>query len=179
MKMKSIAMATFMVLGSVSAANAADQGHGKVTFKGAIIDAPCSISPDSIDQTVELGQISNIALVDGGKSSPRSFDIALENCDVTGLTKKGVKVTFTGAAASFDTTNQTLGIVGTGAGAGVQITNGGGNVITLGTPTALQTIQNNNNTLRFSAYLMGNGGDIATITPGDFSSVADFTLSYE
>lgn len=178
MKMKTVAMATLMALGSVFAANAADQGHGKVTFKGAIIDAPCSISPDSIDQTVELGQISNMALVDGGKSSPRTFDIALENCDVTNLTK-GVQLTFTGAAASFDATNKTLGIVGTGAGAGVQITNGAGNVLTLGTPTPFQNIQDGNNTLRFSAYLMGNGGDIATITPGDFSSVADFTLSYE
>ncbi|EMF4673835.1 type 1 fimbrial protein [Providencia stuartii] len=176
--MKTIAMATFMALGLASAANAADQGHGKVTFKGSIIDAPCSISPDSIDQTVELGQISNMALVDGGKSSPRIFDIALENCDVTNLTK-GVQLTFTGAAASFDTTNKTLGIVGTGAGAGVQITNGSGNVITLGTATPFQNIQDGNNTLRFSAYLMGNGGDISTITPGDFSSVADFTLSYE
>ena len=69
---------------------AADMGHGKVNFKGSIIDAPCSISPDSIDQTVELGQISNMALVDGGKSSPRSFDIALENCDITAL-EKGVE----------------------------------------------------------------------------------------
>ncbi len=59
MKIKSIAMATLLVLGGASAANAADQGHGKVTFKGAIIEAPCSIAPESIDQTIELGQISN------------------------------------------------------------------------------------------------------------------------
>ncbi|MDR2227049.1 MULTISPECIES: fimbrial protein [Providencia] len=157
---------------------AADMGHGKVTFKGSIIDAPCSISPDSIDQTVELGQISNIALVSGGKSSPRAFDIALENCDVTAL-KTGVQLTFSGAAASFDNTNKTLGIVGTGSGAGIQITNGSGNVVVLGKPTPFQNIQDGNNTLRFSAYLMGNGGDIKTITAGEFSSVADFTLSYE
>lgn len=42
-------------------ANAADQGHGTVTFTGSIIDAPCSIAPESIDQTVNLGQISNVA----------------------------------------------------------------------------------------------------------------------
>ncbi|MEX9806623.1 fimbrial protein, partial [Proteus mirabilis] len=131
----------------------ADMGHGKVNFKGSIIDAPWSISPDSIDQTVELGQISNVALVGGGKSSPRTFDIALENCDMTGF-DKGVQLTFSGAAASFDDKNQTLGIVGTGAGAGVQITNGSGNIITLGTPTPFQNIQDGKNTLRFSAYLV-------------------------
>lgn len=178
MKLKSIAMVTFVALGLVSAANAADRGHGKVTFKGAIIDAPCSISPDSVDQTVDLGQISNMALVSGGKSTPRIFDITLENCDVNKLTK-GVQLTFTGASAAFDPSNKTLGIVGTGAGAGVQITNGSGEVITLGTATPFQHIQDGINTLRFSAYLKGNGGDISTITPGDFSSVADFTLAYE
>ncbi|MEM7862902.1 fimbrial protein [Morganella morganii] len=185
MKIKSVAISTILALGLVSAANAEDaqiipdHGHGKVTFKGAIIDAPCSISPDSIDQTVELGQISNMALVGGGKSTPRPFDINLENCNVEKLAKKGVKLTFTGAAASFDDQNTTLGIVGTGAGAGVQITDGSGEVIKLGTATPLQGIQNGYNTLRFSAYLKGNGGDIDTITAGEFSSVADFTLSYE
>ena len=178
MKMKSIAMATFMALGLASAANAADQGHGKVTFKGAIIDAPCSISPSSIDQTVELGQISNMALVDGGKSTPRPFEITLENCDITKLTK-GVQLTFTGASAAFDEDNKTLGIVGTGSGAGVQITSGNGEVVTINTATPFQQIQDGSNTLQFSAYLKGNGGDVSTITAGEFSSVADFTLSYE
>ncbi|MGJ3356018.1 fimbrial protein [Providencia sp. Je.9.19] len=178
MKLKALAVATITSLGLISTAMAADQGHGKVIFKGAIIDAPCSISPSSIDQTVELGQISNMALVDGGKSTPRPFEIILENCDITNLTN-GVELTFGGTTASFDNTNQTLGIVGVGAGAGVQITNGSGNVVTFGTAAPFQQVQNGNNTLIFAAYLKGNGGDISTITAGDFSSVADFTLSYE
>ncbi|APJ70078.1 PixA protein [Escherichia coli] len=33
-----------------SAANAADQGQGKVNFKGTVIDAPCGIAPESADQ---------------------------------------------------------------------------------------------------------------------------------
>ncbi|MDU7495919.1 MAG: hypothetical protein E7K97_20590 [Providencia rettgeri] len=61
----------------------------------------------------------------------------------------------------------------------MQITNGGGNVITLGTLTPFQNIQDGNNTLHFSAHLMGNADDIKTITAGEFSSVAGFTLSYE
>lgn len=178
MKIKSIAMATLLVLGGASAANAADQGHGKVTFKGAIIEAPCSIAPESIDQTIELGQISNMDLADGGKSSPKAFEIALQNCNVSSLTK-GVQLTFTGASAAFDEDNKTLGIVGTGSGAGVQITSGNGEVVTINTATPFQQIQDGSNTLQFSAYLKGNGGDVSTITAGEFSSVADFTLSYE
>lgn len=176
MNIKAIAffISTTLMMGSTYAA---DKGHGKITFKGSIIDAPCSISPDSIDQTVDLGQISNMALVDGGKSSPRPFDIALQHCDITNL-KNGITLTFNGTAASFDASKKTLGIAGTGAGAGVQITNSAGNVLTLGTATPFQQLQHGNNTLRLAAYLVGNGGDIKTITAGEFSSVADFTLSY-
>lgn len=71
MNTKKIAFIAAMLSGAVMAnANAADQGHGKVTFTGSIIDAPCSISPDSIDQTVSLGQISNAALANSGTSTP-------------------------------------------------------------------------------------------------------------
>ncbi|WP_162873675.1 fimbrial protein, partial [Klebsiella pneumoniae] len=65
-----------------------------------IIDAPCSIAPESIDQTVDLGQVSNVALKNGGKSNPRPFEIKLEQCDITTL--KTVKTTFSGVASSTD-----------------------------------------------------------------------------
>ncbi|HHN8583815.1 TPA: fimbrial protein [Providencia rettgeri] len=174
MKIKSIAMGTFLALGLASAANAADMGHGKVTFKGSIITAPCSIHPDSIDQTVELGQIADSTLAESGKSTPRTFNILLEKCKIDTL--KNVQLTFSGAAASFDSTKKTLGISGDATGAGVQITNGAGQVITLGTASPLQLIQEGNNTLQFAAYLIGDG-DKATV--GEFSSVADFTLNYQ
>lgn len=176
--MRKIILGALISSAMCSSVFAADAGNGRINFTGAIIDAPCSIAPESVDQTVDLGQVSNVALADGGKSTPRPFEIALENCDVSSLSN-GVSLTFTGAAASFDTTNKILGIVGTAAGAGIQITSGSGKVVELATPTAYQTLQNGNNTLLLSAYLMGNGGDISTITPGDFTSVANFTLDYQ
>lgn len=36
----------------------ANQGQGKITFTGSIIDAACSISPETSDQEVSLGQIA-------------------------------------------------------------------------------------------------------------------------
>ena len=38
-----------VALGSFISGNAlaSDQGSGKITFKGVIIDAPCNIAPDS------------------------------------------------------------------------------------------------------------------------------------
>jgi type 1 fimbria pilin len=154
----------------------ADQGHGKVTFTGAIIDAPCSISPDSVDQTVELGQISNVALKDGGKSTPRNFSIDLENCVFSGEDAKNkVSATFTGMESAAN--NGLLGITGTASGASVAITDGSGALIKLGQATKDQALQNGNNTLSFAAYMQGDGAS-ATIVEGDFQSVADFTLAY-
>ncbi|MHA3276947.1 fimbrial protein, partial [Yersinia pseudotuberculosis] len=51
---KSVLVAAVLSL-SAFAANAADQGKGKVTFTGSIIEAPCSITSEAADQVVELG----------------------------------------------------------------------------------------------------------------------------
>ncbi|MEN5283223.1 fimbrial protein [Serratia marcescens] len=183
MKLNKIMMAAVLAFGVSSVAHAADlqdQGHGTVTFTGAIIDAPCSINPDSVDQTVNLGQISNVALKGGGKSTPRNFFIKLENCDLTttGADKNNtVKLTFTGAASS--AVPGLLGITGTAKGAGIAITDGSGNNIKLGTATDAQTLQDGNNTLSFAAYLQGAAASTTAIVPGEFQSVADFTLAYQ
>ncbi|NDO83189.1 fimbria A protein [Citrobacter sp. NCU1] len=175
MGMKKIAIAVAMVSGmAMGVVHAADQGHGTVTFIGSIIDAPCSISPDSVDQTVKLGEVSSVALKNNGTSKPQAFDIKLEQCDTTTL--KSVQATFTGAPSSGNP--DLLGITGTAKGASIAITNGSGEVITLGSPSPAQTLQDGNNTLAFSAYLQGDGAS-ATIVPGSFQSVADFTLSYQ
>lgn len=179
MKLNKIMLAAVMAFGVSSLANAADQGHGKVTFSGSIIDAPCSISPESMDQTVELGAISNVALKNGGKSTPRNFDIKLENCELT-TTAPGknntVSLTFTGATSAID--SKLLGITGTAKGAGIAITDGSGNDIVLGTKTNAQTLQNGANTLSFAAYLQGANASTGVV-PGEFQSVADFTLAYQ
>ncbi|SFN55191.1 Pilin (type 1 fimbria component protein) [Izhakiella capsodis] len=189
MKLNNFVIATSLVLGMVSFANAAgvntttptptptpptDQGHGTVSFTGDIVASPCSIDPTTLDQTVSLGQISATQLADGGASRPANFQIKLENCNVKSLTDGDVTETFTGAAG----VDGRLGISGTASGASIALTDGAGNLIKLGTATAPQKIQNGNNSLEFAAYLKG---DDATggIVPGEFNSIADFTLSYQ
>lgn len=176
MNMKKVAVAVAIISGmAISAANAADDmGHGKVTFTGSIVSAPCSISPESVDQTVDLGQVSDVALKDGGTSTPKFFDIKLEQCDATTL--KTVAVTFTGAASAAN--KDLLGINGSASGASVAVTDGSGQLVKLGTASPAQTIGNGSNTLEFGAYLMGDGADV-TVVPGSFQTVADFTLEYK
>ncbi|CAI2025700.1 fimbrial protein [Serratia fonticola] len=178
MKLNKIMMVAVVAFGMSSLAHAAvkDQGHGKVTFTGSIIDAPCSISPETIDQTIELGQISKVALKDSGKSTPRNFSIDLENCEVGDKDNNKVTVTFTGMESI--AANGLLGITGTAKGASVAITDGSGKTIELGKATKAQQLQNGNNTLNFAAYMQGDGAS-AAVTEGEFQAVADFTLAYQ
>lgn len=168
----SVVIGMSVFAGVANAANT-DQGHGKITFTGSIIDAPCSIAAKDVEQVIPLGEIANKALEDGGKSEPRPFDIELENCDLG--TIKTVTTTFTGAA---DTNEPTmLGITGSASGAGIVLTDGSSKPITLGKATDGQTLQDGTNTLLFSAYLQGDGA--SSIVPGSFTSVTNFTISYQ
>jgi type 1 fimbria pilin len=183
MKLSKIALAMGLGMSLVSGfANAAassttavgNSGHGTVHFKGEIIDAPCSISPDSVDQTVDLGQVSNSALKGGGQSSPVAFNIKLQNCDIS--TYKTVTATWSGT----ENTEQpgTWGITGTASGAGIVLRDASEKQVVLGQETAPTTLTANDTTIAMSAYLKGNGAS-ATIVPGAFTSAADFVLAYQ
>lgn len=172
MKLNKLIVALGMVMAAGSA-NAADQGHGTITFTGSIIDSPCSITAESVNQTVELGQISNSALNQGLTSAPKEFSIELEQCDASKLTS-GASVAFTGATTGSN--SEMLSITGTAKGAGIVITDRSGSPLKLdGTASATQEINDGSNKLTFAAYVQANG---ESVTPGDFSSTADFTLSY-
>ncbi|ANS41620.1 fimbrial protein [Serratia inhibens] len=179
MKLNKIMMAAVLAFGVASVAQA-DQGHGTVSFTGSIIDAPCSIEPAAMDQTVNLGQVSNATLDKGGKSKAQDFEIKLANC-IPG-TVKTVTTTFSGIAGAVD---GSLGITGSAKGASIVMTDGNTNVIKLGSATTATPLLAGNNTLLFTAYLQGDpkapgeGGADAVIVPGDFKSVANFTLAYQ
>ncbi|OAT24992.1 fimbrial protein [Proteus myxofaciens] len=153
---------------------AADQGRGTIEFYGSIIDAPCSIDPNSDNQRIPLGQVSTTALKDGGRSNSNAFKIKLLQCSTE--TYKTVKTTFTGAEAP-EIKEGALGIEGIAKNAAVVITNAGGTPIKLGEASAPQTLVDGNNDLNFAAYLQGSATEAAV--PGDFTAIATFALSYQ
>ncbi|MFC0228816.1 fimbrial protein [Serratia aquatilis] len=181
MKLTNMALATAiaMTVGMSAFANA-DQGSGKITFTGSIIDAPCSIAPGSLDQVIPLGAVSNVALAANGNtgmSTPQPFTIELQDCVIaTPGTKDRVSVTFTGASSSYDT--DSLGLIGSAQGAYILMSQADGNKVKLYTPTSAQTVINGNNTLAFTAALKG-GGASATIVPGSFQVPTNFVLDYQ
>ena len=117
----------------------------------------------------------------GGISTPRPFDIELENCsfekDANGDPMYNtVKVTFAGGNVPGDMSM--LAISGQAAGAGVRIEDGSGQPVKLLVPTSGRGLGIGNNTLSFSAYLE-KISTVTNVTPGDFEAVTNFTLAYE
>jgi type 1 fimbria pilin len=173
-KLMAVSILSLGMVGSVYAV--ADQGHGKAAMVGSIVSTQptCSLSPESVDQTIDFGQIADTVLQAGngsGKSTPRNFSINLENCEAGG--GNSVNVTFSGAAGK----DGRLGISGTASGASIAFTDGAGEVIKLDQPSKSFALQNGNNILSFAAYLQGDGVP-GNIKPGDYQAVANFTLNY-
>lgn len=55
--------------------------HGDVSFSGAVIAAPCRISMDSLEQTIDLGVLPNSLFHNvGDRSQPIPFRIRLQDC---------------------------------------------------------------------------------------------------
>lgn len=158
-----------------ASAMAAEQGQGTVTFKGSIIAAPCSISQDTANQTVDLGSVSSKVLKSKGVSAPRQFHIKLEGCELD--TEKTVTAAFNGIADGDNLKMQG----GTAAGATINIQDYTGvpvkiNNVTGSTPLA---ISNGENIMHFSAYLAAPKDSATEVRTGSFNSVASFVLAYQ
>ncbi len=165
--------AVAVTLVSFGANAAKNQGNGTVNFKGEIIDAPCGIAPESADQSIDFGQISRAHLNSGGISVKKDVNIKLIHCDLGSgdKAKKGVNVTFSGATV--DAARKMLGASDTGAGI-VMVAQDGKEVV-FGTPGAAIPLTNGNNTLHYQAWVKKAG---VSVTEGEFTTVAGFTLAY-
>jgi len=125
---------------------------GDVHFAGQVVDAACSVSADSRDQTVEMGQIRNTEFTSlGDWEDPVPFQIKLEDCATT--VSHSVGVLFTGVS---DDKDPQVFNVGWGAGAargvGIGIFDAAGNLLTPDTaPVWYAPLQDGENILSYTA----------------------------
>ncbi|MDR0218426.1 MAG: type 1 fimbrial protein [Enterobacteriaceae bacterium] len=168
-----------MVLGlgvalTAGAANAADQGHGKVRFHGSIVDAPCTLKSNDIN--VYMGEISNqVLLAKDGASPDKKFKIELEGCTIA--TKKEVRASFDGMTVEGN--KKLLAISGTAKGAGIEITPVSNNhALALDySDEVVQPLLDGNNDMDFTARVKRDGTE--NIVPGTFEAIATFALNYQ
>lgn len=176
MQIKNLLAVLFLTTIAFSSATMAE-GNGRVTVSGSIIktQTSCSLAPESLDQTIALGQVADAALLENngsGKSTVQRFNIQLEDCEVSG--GNSVTVTFVGVEGK----EGRLGITGTASGASVALADGSGNMLELGKPSKSISLQNGNNILPFTVYLQGDGVP-GNIKAGDYQAAAGFMLNFQ
>lgn len=175
MKANKLALTLAVAMGmAVGVANAGTPGGtGSVNFKGQIVDAPCTIKPDSTNQDVEMGAVT-VKTLEAGRSSNVPFELHLESCDITGAAKTAA-IIFDGVRAETGKDDM-LALNGSAKGAGLGIVDKMGNDLTLGAEADLGNLIAGDNTLNFTAYL--NKTATGSVTPGSFTSIANFTMMY-
>ena len=168
------------VIMSTFGANAADEGQGVVNFKGTVVDSPCGISADTADQSIDFGQISKSTLSSGGISAQKNLDIKLTKCDVNALTK-GVQITFTGnTVSSVDkegTSSSVATELATSGPTNTAVVINNGSDVKFGTASDFIQIGEGDSTLQFQTWVKQATGK--TVSAGDFTAIANFTLSYQ
>ncbi len=176
------AVAMAVVSFGAYAAPTIPQGQGKVTFNGTVVDAPCSISQKSADQSIDFGQLSKSFLEAGGVSKPMDLDIELVNCDITAFkggngAKKGtVKLAFTGPIVNGH--SDELDTNG-GTGTAIVVQGAGKNVVFDGSEGDANTLKDGENVLHYTAVVKKSSAVGAAVTEGAFSAVANFNLTYQ
>jgi len=176
---------SFFKLAALAAvAGALSQGamaaDGTINFTGEIVDAPCSISPNSQNMTVPLGKVARTVL-DGGKgkkATPAKFTIDLLGC---GATAKGATVSFTGTPDLDDATTLRLANAGqvgvtTASGVAIELGDSAATKIPLGSESAQYVLGQGDNALKFQAVYVSTKD---TVTVGPANSVAQFTVNYK
>jgi len=165
-----------LILASAGSWAATTVTGGTVNFEGSVVDAACAVSADSIDQTVQMGQVRTAALADAGATaSSVPFNITLEDCDST--VSSSAAVTFSGVASADDATVLAAG-QGSGAAQNVaiKIYDNSGSAVNLGELSATTTLLDGTNTLPFVAKYFT---PVGSATAGDASAQATFTMTYE
>lgn len=182
-----LAATASLVMGMATSAWAGNN-TAKVTFTGKIVDAPCSVTLATQDQTIDMGQdIGNGSLAGGNKSEPVEFQVDLRGCSFT--TEKNMNVVFTpgdGTSTAVGATDN-LALMNTNgsgpiANASLVLADAHEAVIKLGdTYTQALALDGtgigaSEQSLHFQAWLVGAA--TGTVGTGEFSSAAKVTISY-
>lgn len=149
----------------------------EIEFRGTVVARACNIAPESVDQSVDMDTVLVKTLYRYGHDRTWPFYINLTDCKTN--IYKTATVTFTGIEDS-ELTGK-LAVNNGANGVAIALFDEQGAAINLGTPTNASTLSNGNNTLKFSAYVQGRPSAIQnrSITEGQFSSIANFVISYQ
>lgn len=153
---------------------ASHQGRGQVDFNGEIVEVPCNIDTDSLDQTIDYGVVS-------GRNTQqlhKAFDIKLVDCQLASQSKPGyiyrkASITFYGQPDANDVT--LLGVSGDAKGLAIKLTNQHQQHIVLGESHDDYELVNGDNNIRFFTELKISNQHRKA---GEFQALLQFIVSY-
>lgn len=155
---------------------ASDQGHGRVSMEGSIIDTPCAIDVASQDQTIEMATVPVSDIVRNGSGPAQPFSIQLVNCTLASAAAKQSEfshflVTFDGSTER----DNLFGVNGEARGVGLQIADATGSVAIPGQPMSAGELQPGDMNLNYTLRLMGNH---QALVAGSYRTTVRFKLDY-
>lgn len=186
MKLKHVGMIVVSVLAMSSAAVSAAEGDESVTttvnggvihFKGEVVNAACAIDSESMNQTVELGQVRSSRLAKAGDlSSAVGFNIKLNDCDTNVSSNAAVAFLGTTVTSNDDTLALQSSAAGSAQNVGIQILDRTGEVLILdgATFSAKTDLIDGTNILPFQARYIALGQSVA----GTANADATFKVQY-
>ncbi|WP_165466837.1 fimbrial protein [Enterobacter cloacae] len=182
---KKVLLAVVLTAIMSGSAFAEEQGSGKIKFQGIVIDAPCSIAPDSVDKVIDLGEVTTAVINANKKSTPVPVEINLENCqlddpaDETDTPISKVDVTFTSAATDATDTSLMSNTYANGAqNVGVRLLDIAESTLPLGEAKSIDLLAGSTTqTLHFKAVMEVLTGK--TATAGQVEATANYVLMYK
>lgn len=155
---------------------APNQGHGRVSMQGSIIDTPCAIAVESREQAIELFTIPVEKIIRDGAGPLKAFSINLVNCVLQPVSPNrsewsNFKVTFDGPV----TEGNLFALHGGARGVGLEITDSSGNRIWPGIPLQGGSLKPGSMRLDYTLRLVGNHQQLRA---GAYHSTVRFKLDY-
>lgn len=148
---------------------------GTVNFVGQVVDAACSVSADTIDQTVTLGQVRAVKLTSPGMvaNQKENFNIKLEDCDTS--VQQNAAVIFNGQqdAGEPGSLANTAG-AGSATNVALQLYGPDGQVLNIGETSSTVKLNNGENVIPLSVDYIATG----EATAGNVTATATFSMVY-
>ena len=161
---------------------AAGQGSGLVTLEGQLVDSACALESSSAHQLIEMDVTAMGQLIRQGASVPHPFSLRLVKCSLSRSdpSRPGnylpdwqhVRVTFEGRV---DSASALFSTEGTSEGIALRIADSQGRTSTSGVPMPLAPLTGEDQELRYTLQLVGNGRPMAV---GSHRTAVRFRLEY-
>ncbi|MDH1321541.1 type 1 fimbrial protein [Enterobacter bugandensis] len=130
---------------------------GHVRMQGSIIETPCAIALNSIDQSIDMSVLPIEKIMRDGGGPTRPFKIRMVGCNFAPVRahqqeRSAFYITFDGTA----TNNGLFAVHGQGRGVGLQIANEDGYMAAPGQPIPVGKLLPGNDVLNYTLRLVAN-----------------------